>query len=214
MGFRRTHPVVTALALRFTNAAANTEPAAHWKMPGQPPTHRKDGTTWEYIGDLRTLAVASPSKLAALLPGRIRPTLERHYLVVPDSYKSAQIVQDCVFTCAAEHTLSLTNMSSTYEEVARLTVSSCPITAFTMARIIWGATLSPNPKRVRQYLCPLIFTVWNGQMTCQRGSADMPGVGPLWRLLAPAVAIPAWFEHIRLHSPYTRSRAHSTRDSP
>ena len=45
-------------------------------------------------------------------------------------------------------------------------------------------------------------------MTCQRGSADMPGVGPLWRLLAPAVAIPAWFEHIRLHSPYTRSRAH------
>ena len=53
-------------------------------------------------------------------------------------------------------------MSSTYEEVAWLTVSSCPITAFTMARIIWRATLSPNPKRVRQYLCPLIFTVWNG----------------------------------------------------
>ena len=51
----------------FHKRSCNTEPAAHWKMPGQPPTHRKDGTTREYIGDLWTLAVASPSKLAALL---------------------------------------------------------------------------------------------------------------------------------------------------
>ena len=32
--------------------------------------------------------------------------------------------------------------------------------------------------------------------------------------LAPAVAIPAWFEHTHLHLPYKHSHVHSTRDSP
>ena len=129
-------------------------------MPGQPPTHRKDGTTRKYIGNLRTLAVASqlslPRSSQTYTPNTRAPLLSCSGLLQVSPNHSR-----CVFTCGAEHTLSLTNMSSTYEEVARLTVSSCPITAFTMDRIIWGATLSPNPKRVRQYLCPLIFTVWN-----------------------------------------------------
>ena len=45
----------------FHKRSCNTEPAAHWKMPGQPPTHRKDGTTLEYIGN-HIVPVYSPYK--------------------------------------------------------------------------------------------------------------------------------------------------------
>ena len=59
-------------------------------------------------------------------------------------------------TRAAVYMLSLTNISSIYEDVTPWIVSSCAITIFIMDRIIIGATFSPNPKQVRQYLCPCL----------------------------------------------------------
>ena len=155
------HPVVTALALRFTNAAATWSHPHTGKCPDSRPHTEKMAWRVSTLGTFgRSLShrhLSLPRSSQTYMPNTRAPPLSCSGFLQVSPNRSR-----CVFTWAAEHTLSLTNMSSTYEEVARLTVSSCTITAFTMDRIICGATLSPNPKRVRQYLCPLIFTIWNG----------------------------------------------------
>ena len=78
-------------------------------------------------------------------------------------------------THAAVYVLSLTSISSIYEDVAPWIVLSCAIAIFIMDRIIIGATFSLNPKQMRQYLCPFILTVWKGHNICQCGPANRPG---------------------------------------
>ena len=154
------HPVVTVLALRFTNAAATRSQPHTGKCPVSRPHTEK---TAQHVSTLGTFG-RSPSRHHLSLPHSSQtytPNTRAPLLSCSGFLQVSSNRSRCVFTWATEHTLSLTNMSSTYEEVARLTVSSCLITAFTMDRIICWATLSPNPKRVRQYLCPLIFTIWN-----------------------------------------------------
>ena len=60
--------------------------------------------------------------------------------------------------------------------------SSCTSTVLIIAFMMRGATFRPNPKRVRQYLFPSTFTVWNGhndswtrtwRYTLPRSSKDM-----------------------------------------
>ena len=192
------HPIVTAFALRFTNAAA-TRSQPH---TGKCPISRlhAEKTVRRVSTPLRR-HLSLPCSSQTYTPNTRAPLLSSGSLQVsPNSSR-------CVFTWAAEHSLSLTNMSSTYEEVAPLTVSSCPITT---DRMICGATFSPNSKRVRQYLCPLIFTVWNGH-------SDLS----MWicryarrRSTISTIAIPSWFERTRPHSPYKDSHAHSAHDSP
>ena len=63
------------------------------------------------------------------------------------------------FTCDDDITSSFTYMSSKYADVPSFIVSCCDHTALTMVFIIWGATFSPKPSLVRQYLLPANTTV-------------------------------------------------------
>ena len=77
---------------------------------------------------------------------------------------SLQVNPNC-FWCACSqttgHILSLMNISLIYEEVVLLTTSSCLTMALSIDHMIWGATFNPNPNQLRQYVCPLIFIIWN-----------------------------------------------------
>ena len=86
----------------------------YWKMPDQLPTHRKDSTTCKYVRNLWMLALMSPSNFSVLLPD----VYAQHSSATTQLFLSLQVSPNssrCVFTWAIEHTLSLTNISSTYE---------------------------------------------------------------------------------------------------
>ena len=197
----------------FHKCSCNAKPVTHWKMPVSRPHTEKMArrvNTWGTFGH-------SPSRRHLSLPCSSQtytPKTQAPLLSCSGSLQVSPNSSRCIVTWAAEHTLSSTNMSSTYEEVALLTVSSCPIAAFMTDHMICRATFSPNPKQVRQYFCPLIFTVWNGHsdlsMWICRYARCRSTIAVFGPLLLP---FPHGLRHTRPHSLYKNSYARSARNS-
>ena len=74
------------------------------------------------------------------------------------------------FDCLRRHNMFI---DEDVIDVAFWTFSSCALTAFMIAVMTLGATLRPNPSRVRQYLGPLI------SMVCNEG-LGMPDLESHW----------------------------------
>ena len=154
------HPVVTALALHLTNTVAKQSQLHTGKCPFNFPHREKmrqcmrmlctigSSPSYWHCGFLCSSQTCKPNSRMPFLSGS-------RSLLVSLNYSR------CAFMLAAGNTLPLMNISLIYKEVALLTISSCLTMALMMNHMIWGATFSPNPKQVWQYLCPLISTVWN-----------------------------------------------------
>ena len=92
----------------------------------------------------------------------------------------------CDLTRDDDTTSLFTYMSSRYADVPSFIVSCCDNAALTMVFIIWGATFSPKPSVVRQYLLPANTTVWNGHIVSLTWTCRYAFLRSSWDTLEPS----------------------------
>ena len=167
MHWRRASLVLSSQSFVTELALLLSIPQATWSQPhtGRCPTslpHKKktvhrmmmrgmSGTT------LPCLHYSLPRSFATASPSTCMP-----FSNCSGSLHSSPKWARCSLMWVAGVTSSLMKISSMYADVAWLMVASWASTMLMMAFIIRGVTFKPNPKCVRQYLLPSIFTVWNG----------------------------------------------------
>ena len=180
-------PLVTALALLFmVPVAARVHPHTG-RCPTSFPHREKTARLVKTSGTLGT-AVPRPNFKVPSSCRTFRPKTRVPSFKCSGSLQIRPNLTSWDLTRDDDTTSSFLYMSSKYADVPSFIVSFCDNTALTMVFIIWGATFSPKPSLVRQYLLLANTTVWNGHIvsltrTCRyaflRSSRDT--LEPSWR---------------------------------